>query len=202
MVALVQNASGQVGMSRIYMIRHGKPASTWGQSSDLDPGLDELGDEQARKARDVLLAAAPAPTRIVSSPLRRCQETARPLAEALGLKVEIEPAFGEIPTPAHLTLEERPAWLRKAFGGRWSEITGDLDYEEWRANVADALHRYPGAAVFSHYVAINAAVSVIAGSDLVLGFRPDHCSITTIDLSERGELTLIGRGKEAETQVL
>jgi broad specificity phosphatase PhoE len=189
-------------MSRVYMIRHGKPASTWGQSSDLDPGLDELGDEQARGARDVLLAAAHPPTRIVSSPLRRCRETAAPLAVAMGLQVEIDPAFGEIPTPAHLTLEERPAWLRKAFGGRWSEITGDLDYEVWRRAVAQALWKYPGAAVFSHYVAINAAVSCVTGSDQVLGFRPDHCSITTFDVSDRGELSLVGRGREAETQVL
>src|SRR4051794_24011609 len=119
-------------MSRLYMIRHGKPASTWGQSSDLDPGLDELGDAQARGARDALLAQADPPKRVVSSPLRRCRETAMPFAEAIGMQIEIEPAFGEIPTPAHLSLEERPTWLRKAFGGRWSEVVGDLDYEVWR----------------------------------------------------------------------
>ena len=141
------------------------------------------------------------PTRVVSSPLRRCRETARPFAEAIGVTLEIDPAFGEIPTPAHLTLEERPTWLRKAFGGRWSEITGDLDYEVWRRDVAAALHRYPGTAVFSHYVAINAAVSSLTGSDLVLSFRPDHCSITTLAL-EGANLSVLSRGREAETQVL
>ena len=188
-------------MSRLYMIRHGKPASTWGQSSDLDPGLDELGDEQARGARDWLQRLPDPPTRVISSPLRRCRETARPYAHAIGVEIEVDEAFGEIPTPAHLTLEERPAWLRKAFGGRWSEITGDLDYEVWRRNVAAALHRCPGAAVFSHYVAINAAVSLLTGSDLVLSFRPDHCSITTFELDGE-DLRLVGRGREAETQVL
>jgi broad specificity phosphatase PhoE len=188
-------------MSRLYMIRHGKPASTWGQSSDLDPGLDELGDAQARGARDALLAVSDPPKRVVSSPLRRCRETAAPFAEAIGVQLEIDPAFGEIPTPAHLSLEERPAWLRKAFGGRWSEINGDLDYEVWRRDVVAALHRYPGAAIFSHYVAINAAVSCLTGTDLVLSFRPDHCSITTFELNGP-TLSLAARGREAETQVL
>jgi broad specificity phosphatase PhoE len=188
-------------MSRLYMIRHGKPASTWGQSSDLDPGLDELGDAQARGARDILLALEHPPTRVLSSPLRRCRETAQPYADAIGAKLEIDAAFGEIPTPARLAPEERPGWLRQAFGGRWSEITGDLDYEVWRRQVAQALHRYPSAAVFSHYVAINAAVSCLTGSDLVLSFRPDHCSITAFEL-DGAELRLIERGHEAETQVL
>jgi broad specificity phosphatase PhoE len=188
-------------MSRLYMIRHGKPASTWGQSSDLDPGLDELGEAQARGARDALLNLADPPRRVISSPLRRCRETAQPFAQAIGADIEIVPAFGEIPTPAHLSPEARPAWLRKAFGGRWSEITGDLDYEVWRRDVADALHRYPDTAIFSHYVAINAAVSCLTGSDLVLGFRPDHCSITVIELVN-GRLSLVEHGREAETQVL
>lgn len=191
-------------MSRIYMIRHGKPASTWGQSADLDPGLDELGDVQARSARDALLEAPNPPQRVISSPLRRCRETAQPLADALGVEVEINPHFGEIPTPAYLSLEERPAWLKRAFGGRWSEITGDLDYEEWRQGVTAALSSYAdgNTAVFSHYVAINAAVSTLIGSDLVLSFRPDHCSITTFELNDNGALALVGRGREAETQIL
>ena len=36
-------------MSRLYLIRHGKPASTWGEA-DEDPGLDEAGRAQAEAA--------------------------------------------------------------------------------------------------------------------------------------------------------
>jgi len=187
-------------MSRVYLIRHGKPSATWG-GDDHDPGLDETGREQARAAAQALLALPERPQRVVSSPLRRCRETAEPFAQALGVAVEIDPRVGEIPTPAALSNDERPAWLRQAFGGRWSEIEGDLAYQTWRAQVAEAVAAHEGAAVFSHYVAINAAVSHALNDDRVMGFRPDHCSITTFDVIGGG-LILIEKGREAATQVL
>lgn len=188
-------------MSHIYLIRHGKPAAGWGD--DDDPGLDETGHAQARAAAATLLAlpVAARPTKVVSSPLRRCRETAAPYAAALGVDVEIVPAVGEIPTPKALTLESRGAWLREAFGGTWGQIVGDLNYDAWRRDVAAAVATHPGTAVFSHFVAINAVLSVLAGDDRVIGFRPDHCSISSLVL-EGEALTLVERGPEASTGVL
>jgi broad specificity phosphatase PhoE len=187
-------------MGRVYLIRHGRPASTWG-GGDADPGLDEVGREQARAAAQALLAMPERPARVISSPLRRCRETAEPFAQALGVAVEIDPRVGEIPTPASVAHEDRPAWLQTAFAGRWGEIEGDLDYDIWRADVAKAVASYAGAAVFSHYVAINAAVSVALGDDRVAAFRPDHCSITVLEPDGDG-LILIAKGREATTKVL
>jgi len=184
------------------MIRHGRPASTWGET-DPDPGLDAVGADQARAvARDLLaLPEQERPSRVVSSPLRRCRETAQPLAEALGVTVEIDPRIGEIPTPAALDAEARPGWLRQAFQGAWSDIRGDLDYAAWRREVAEGVASHPGAAVFSHFVALNAAVSVATGGDTVAAFRPDHVSVTVFDLVD-GALILVDKGREASTQVL
>lgn len=187
-------------MSRIWMIRHGKPSATWG-GADEDPGLDAAGEAQARAAAEALLAMPDRPTRVISSPLRRCRETAAPYAEMLGVEVEIDPRVGEIPTPARLAAEERPAWLRRAFGGLWREIEGDLDYDAWRRGVAGAVAGYAGCAVFSHYVAINAAVSTALEDERVMGFRPDHCSITVFGAGPDG-LILEDKGREAATQVL
>jgi broad specificity phosphatase PhoE len=169
-------------MPRLYLIRHGKPATVWGQGSDDDPGLDEAGRAQAERARDALLAlpAEHRPQRVVSSPLRRCRETAEPLARALGVEIEIDPVVGEIPTPAQLTADERGPWLRKAFEGLWRDIEGDLDYDAWRREIVAALSARGDTAVFSHFVAINAAVTHLAGDERVLAFRPDHASITTL----------------------
>jgi broad specificity phosphatase PhoE len=190
-------------MNRIYMIRHGQPKSTWGQSNDDDPGLNDAGNAQAIAARDQLLSISSEfrPTAVVTSPLARCRETAAPTARALGVEAQIDPTFGEIPTPAGVPREQRPEWLRAAFAGRWREIDGDLDYEAWRRNIVAGLKLRAGAAVFSHFVAINAAVSAVLGTESVAAIRPDHASITTFELRD-GELVLCQRGREAQTRVL
>ena len=187
---------------RLYLIRHGKPAATWGDA-DPDPGLDETGHAQARAVAERLLALPEAerPKAVVSSPLRRCRETAQPLADALGVVVEIDPAVGEIPTPGALGAEARPAWLRDAFTGEWSGIRGDIDYDAWRRGVAAAVVRRGGTAVFSHFVAINGAVTTILGETRVIHFRPDHTSVTTLETDGRA-LTLARLGGEAVTGVL
>lgn len=189
-------------MARLYLIRHGKPSSTWGDH-DEDPGLDETGQAQARAARDWLMSLPDAerPTLAVSSPLRRCRETADPTALALGVTLEIDAAVGEIPTPNALSAEARPGWLQKAFQGTWAGIEGDLDYEQWRADIVASLVRRGNTAVFSHYVAINGAVSKLLGDDRVLAFRPDHTSITILETDGK-TLTLITKGSEASTGIL
>jgi broad specificity phosphatase PhoE len=189
-------------MPRIYLIRHGKPAATWGGHDD-DPGLDEAGQAQARDIAEALMALPPAerPSKVVSSPLRRCRETAEPFAQALGVAVEIDPAVGEIPTPKALHPAERGPWLQRAFAGRWAEIDGDLDYDQWRRAVSMAVAGRGNTAVFSHFVAINAVLSLLAGEDAVISFRPDHTSMTVLDVGPGG-LVLVERGREAATGVL
>ena len=189
-------------MSRLYLIRHGKPATAWGGDDD-DPGLDETGKAQARAARDWLMAlpATERPTKVVSSPLRRCRKTAEPTAQALGVTVEIDERVGEIPTPAALAPEDRGPWLRKSFAGTWAEIEGDLDYEAWRREITASLLARAGTAVFSHYVATNAVVSELLGDPRVLAFRPDHGSITVLK-TDGARLVLVKKGREATTGVL
>jgi broad specificity phosphatase PhoE len=186
----------------LYLIRHGKPAAVWGGGDD-DPGLDETGRAQAAAvaARLLALPEGERPRAVVSSPLRRCRETAQPLADALGVSVEIDPAVGEIPTPAALGAAERPAWLRAAFTGAWADIAGDIDYDLWRRRVADAVSGRDNTAIFSHFVAINAAVSVMTGEERVISFRPDHTSVTTLAV-ENGATRVASLGAEAVTGVL
>jgi broad specificity phosphatase PhoE len=189
-------------MARLYLIRHGKPSATWGGDDD-DPGLDDTGRTQALAARDWLMALPPAerPTKVVSSPLRRCRETAEPTAAALGVAIEIDPRVGEIPTPAALSVEARGPWLRQSFAGTWAQIEGDLDYDQWRRDIARSLIARGNTAVFSHYVATNAVVSQLLDDPRVLAFRPDHASITVLDTNGQ-TLSLVEKGREATTGVL
>ena len=81
----------------VLLIRHGESeANALGRFAfrTWDPGLTERGREQAR----VLVAqlAGLAIAGLVSSPLRRAQETIRPLSEARGLAVETLPALAEL----------------------------------------------------------------------------------------------------------
>jgi broad specificity phosphatase PhoE len=163
-----------------------------------------MGQRQARAAAEALkaLPEAERPGRVLSSPLRRCQETAAPFADAIGAPVEVEARVGEIPSPSALSHEERAPWLRNAFQSRWADVRGDIDYDAWRADVGACLSGLDGnTAVFSHFVAINAAIACVTGEPAVLTFRPDHCSITVFEV-ENGRLSLVERGPEAATQVL
>jgi len=191
-------------LSFVHLVRHGKPQASWGDhGADPDPGLDDEGHAQAKAAARALLALPPEerPVRVVSSPLRRCRETAEPLAELLGVDPVIEADVAEIPTPADLAAEARPGWLRQAFTGEWRDISGDRDYARWAAGVAAACARHPQAAIFSHFVAINAAVGAAVGDARVRQFEPGHAAITTFRI-DQGVLQLVRRGAVASTQVL
>ncbi|MGH6985847.1 MAG: histidine phosphatase family protein [Caulobacteraceae bacterium] len=184
-------------MDPIWLIRHGRPSTQWG-GADSDPGLAAEGLRQAEEVAAAFLALPKSerPVLIVSSPLARCRQTAQPLADALCLPVEIEPKVGEIAASSHLAPDDRGAWLRAALAGRWADIAGDIDYEEWRRGVHAAVATRPHAAIFSHFVAINAVLSVIESSEMVTRFRPDHASVTRLGL-RAGEISILERGREA-----
>src|SRR5256885_342371 len=55
--------------------------------------------------------------------------------------------------------------------------------------------------VVSHYIAINVAVGEAIADDRVVGFAPDNCSVTLLDI-ENGSFRLVERGAEAATRVL
>jgi len=61
-----------------------------GDDDDARP-LDPAGATQAEALAAIV--AAEGPTRLLSSPARRCIDTLAPLAAALGLEVEVEPAL-------------------------------------------------------------------------------------------------------------
>ena len=116
-------------MTRLHLVRHGRATAGW--DVDPDPGIDELGRLQAAAAAERLAPLGPLP--ILSSPLRRCRETAEPLAQAWGRAVAIEPRVTEIPSPEGVPMDERVAWLRAAMQGTWAEL--GARYTDFRAEV-------------------------------------------------------------------
>lgn len=88
----------------IYVARHGE--TDWNREGryqgQRESQLTDTGVAQARALARAL--SQPEMTRVVSSPLARCVETARPLAEALGLSLDTDRDLIEI---AHGTWEGR-----------------------------------------------------------------------------------------------
>ncbi|MFI2782541.1 bifunctional RNase H/acid phosphatase [Streptomyces sp. ALB3] len=80
------------------LLRHGETALTpekrFSGSGGSDPELSETGRHQAARAAEAF-AAQGAVQEIVTSPLRRCRETAAAVAERLGLGVSVDEGLRE-----------------------------------------------------------------------------------------------------------
>jgi broad specificity phosphatase PhoE len=81
----------------IHVVRHGRTRSNrvglvmgWADES-IEPDQHDAADAVAAR-----LAAAPAPVRVVSSPLARARDTAAPLAAALSVDLETDARLGEL----------------------------------------------------------------------------------------------------------
>ncbi len=182
-------------MAMLYLVRHGRAAAGW--DSDPDPGLDDTGRAQAQAVAERLNPLGP--LQLVTSPMRRCRETSLPLADAWQREPTVELGVSEISAPME-GLSERTTWLRGFMAGTWVEA--DAERQAWRMNLVRALVDLPqDTVVFTHFIAINAAVGEAIGDERIVSFRPDNCSVT-IMRSVMDQLELVERGHEAETQVM
>jgi broad specificity phosphatase PhoE len=179
-------------MPRLYLVRHGEPAAAWGEHDD--PGLTPKGRAQAQAAALTLFDQGLRTA--ITSPLKRCRETAAPFEQLAGKPALIEPRVGEIPTPAEIA--DRQTWLRQTMMGRWAEAPG---HGAWRESVVAALIATgEDMVVFSHFVAINVALGRATENDAVTIFRPAHCAISVFETDSR-TLRLVSLGEEAATRV-
>lgn len=187
-------------MSRIYLVRHGEPAGAYGVAAD--PGLSALGQTQAQ-AIARRFSATPI-TAIWSSPLARCLETAAPSVAVLNLPLRVEPRVAEVVAPSNA--HDRRAWLAGAFpriAAPDAPVTTwrDVGLSDWRNNVVQALL---GAAsdtlVFSHFIAMNAAVSAALGVDETIVCWPAHTGVAIFSARD-GRLHLEESPMAATTHV-
>ncbi len=174
------------GACEVYLIRHGDASPDESQCApgwhyDRQP-LSTLGRAQtealARAMRGAGLSA------IYSSPLLRCLQTAQPLAEVLGLPVQVLEGVREIihDADAHFLQPMSPAEFVRAFHEGGAQIaehamrSGTFDglpnaepRSQFRARVCDAIdgaaasHPYERIAVFSHGGAINVYCAAVLG---------------------------------------
>ncbi|MCD8507564.1 histidine phosphatase family protein [Candidatus Woesebacteria bacterium] len=103
-------------MTTFTLIRHGDKLF-----SPLDPSLNELGHEQARRTAEYL-ADQPI-QKIIASPLRRTQETAQYIAEKLNLPIHTDERLRE-----RINWGDRPNQTRDDFVQTWIQTSRDRDY--------------------------------------------------------------------------
>lgn len=177
------------------LVRHGRATGGWDDHED--PGLDDVGQAQA-EALARSLEASP-PLAMLVSPMRRCRETAAPLAAAWGVVPQVEPALTEIPSPAGVPMGERVPWLRHAMESTWTALGNS--FTDYRAAVVNRLLAcQTDTLIVSHFVAINAAIGAALGDDRLLIYRLDNTSRTVLDVTG-GRLVLVAAGAEADTQI-
>lgn len=183
-------------MARLFLIRHGEPEAAWG-GADHDPGLSERGRAQAIAAAEAL--AREGDLALLTSPLRRCRETAAPYAALVQRTPVVEPRAGEVVAPEGVG--DRRAWLLENFPwtdpqSRRTWASRDAALRAWRESVlAFARGVERDAAVFSHFIAINVIVGAALGRDETIACRPGHASIVELAV-EADALHLVRLGAE------
>jgi broad specificity phosphatase PhoE len=172
---------------RLILVRHGKPDEA-DLSRPHDPPLAPLGWEQAHAVAEAL--ATEDITHIVSSPLQRALDTARPLAERSGLPVQVLPGWAEADRGA---VKYRSTETLRAQGREeWQRFLRDpitylgADTETFKREVIDAVQTTLGlspegtVAVFTHGMPINVVLAHVLGLDSLVRFAPGYCSVTRL----------------------
>jgi len=187
--------------TRLVLIRHGR--TEWNADGrfqgQADVPLDPIGRAQATALAPSI--AALRPDAVVSSPLSRALETARVVAVASGLQVQLDPRLAEINvgTWAGKRTEdaaaELPAFhelLRTGQDFRRSS-TGETASEAG-ARVAEALRRLAEqnpdgvTAVVGHGLAMRMAILDLVGLDMAAGLALSglwNCSWSVLELRDR-----------------
>lgn len=186
----------------LFVVRHGRTEAnaTGLLLGRADPQLDEVGWQQASKIAAVL----PIGARVISSPLRRCAETAAVIAERSGQAqgdknraVETDERLLEL---NYGELDLRP--LAEVPAETWARWRADPDFRppggETLRELADRVGEIldelaePGATddivIVTHVSPVKAALAWALGVGIEVSWRSfvAQASITRIAVSERG----------------
>jgi len=174
---------------QLLLIRHALPLrSEPGQGSD--PELSEEGIEQAKRLPDAL-GRFPV-SRIVSSPQIRARQTAQPVADALGMTIDIDDRLAEYDrdlshyTPVEQISEED--MKRLASGNLPSGVDQPAFIARVQAGVADiveAADHEDTVAVFTHGGVINALAHTVMKTERLLCVQVDYAGVTRLLWSSR-----------------
>jgi 2,3-bisphosphoglycerate-dependent phosphoglycerate mutase len=146
---------------------------------------------------------------VLSSTLRRAQETAAPVAERLGLDVELVEGLSEFDADAdsYIPIEElrrtRDPRFFALVEGRWDELGSTVDPTSFadlvHTTIEGVVESFPGqrVAVVCHGGVINLYLGRILGVDRHLWFEPGYTSISRVAASRGGHRTIVNLNEMA-----
>ena len=193
-------------MTHLYLIRHGEYTDVE-QGTYLDnPGLSEEGVRHTELLRDRLARTGEIKADVLlTSPLRRAQESAQILASSLGQPVIVDEDFREwrsddgklVPGEFSARWEQTPVTQRPFF--RWAD--GCETWLEFSVRIQQALNRilqeHEGKTLVlvSHGEVIQAAFIHFFGLSAVNtpGVSPDNLSITHWFKSDQSRVWILER---------
>ena len=177
----------------LLIIRHGLPVRIDDAAGPADPELSDIGHDQARRMADWLRHERI--TAVYTSPMLRAQQTAVPLAEALGVEAVVDDELSEFDRGQHfyVPIEE----LKASRDPRYEQLMrgehqGEVDPYTFREIVTVAIERVVEGnqggtvAVVCHGGVINAYASHVLGMDSPLFFQPYYTSVNRFLASSAG----------------
>ena len=138
----------------IQLMRHAKAQrrDRWWGKRDLDRPLTKTGVDQA-KSLAVEFARRPI-VRILTSPFARCVQTVEPLADRMGMDIELAEVLGEAPSVP--VVDAGDTWVASAWlGGRALALVDQLVAETPDGEIV----------ICSHGDVIPALMAALAGRD-------------------------------------
>ena len=183
----------------LILVRHALPERADGDRATANPPLSALGRRQAAATAD-FLSGEPVDA-VVASPLLRAQQTAQPLADRLGVGVDITEGLREIDpfdgsyVPAEEIDTDHPV-VERFVADRYSLFAGAGGFQQFRTGVVAAVdeivgrHRSQRVAVFCHGTVIGTYLTAILGHDDPFVLLPDYCGLFRLTASSAGLRTL------------
>jgi probable phosphoglycerate mutase len=186
---------------QLLLVRHALPERVENAGGPADPILTGEGRRQSELLADWL--AHERIDHLMSSTLRRAQETAAPVARRLHLDVELVKGLSEFDADAdsYIPIEELRASRDPRFfalvEGRWDELGSTVDPSSFadlvHTTIEGVIERFPGqrVAVVCHGGVINLYLGRLLGIDRHLWFEPGYTSISRVAASRDGHRTIV-----------
>lgn len=186
----------------LLLVRHGETALTpegrFSGSGGSDPELSAAGRWQAEAAAGMLAALGPVHA-VVSSPLRRCRETAEAAARLLDLEVRLaaglrEADFGAWEGLTFAEVRERhpdelKAWLASPAavpGGTGESLDSVTRRVEWSRDKLLARHAGQTILIVSHVAPLRTLIRLALGAPPESLFRMDLAAASVSAVSYYG----------------